>query len=124
MACPSITKGVYTWDYGDSAHMAPIVKMYTLGSSFVPPPVHAGGLRYHGKAPLVSLLANHGDIRAISMPQTKVMEAAILFAKTEGVLPAPESAHGIAAAIDQAIEARDNGENLDYSLQFKRTWVF
>jgi tryptophan synthase beta chain len=106
MACPSITKGVYTYDFGDSAHIAPICKMYTLGSTFVPPPVHAGGLRYHGKAPLVSLLNYQKKLHTVAMHQRKVIEAGVLMTKTEGVLPSPESCHAIAAAIDQALAAK------------------
>jgi tryptophan synthase beta chain len=106
MACPSITKGVYAWDYGDSAHMAPICKMYTLGSSFIPPNVHAGGLRYHGAAPIISQLAHEGKLRAVALHQRKVIESGILMSKTEGILPAPESCHAIAAAIDVALEAK------------------
>ena len=110
-ATPSLTKGVYTFDYGDTAQMAPIVKMYTLGHDFVPAPIHAGGLRYHGMAPSISALYNAGYIQALAVPQMATFEAAIQFARTEGIIPAPESAHAIRAAIDEAIEAKNNGES-------------
>jgi tryptophan synthase beta chain len=110
-ATPSLTKGFYTFDYGDTAQMAPIVKMYTLGHDFVPPPIHAGGLRYHGMAPSISALFNAGYIQALAVPQLATFEAAIQFARTEGIIPAPESAHAIRAAIDEAIEAKNNGES-------------
>ncbi|MFZ2095131.1 MAG: pyridoxal-phosphate dependent enzyme [Anaerolineales bacterium] len=109
-ATPSFTKGVYTFDYGDSAKMAPIVKMYTLGHDFVPPPIHAGGLRYHGMAPSLCALYDAGYIQAIAVPQLATFEAAIMFLKTEGFIPAPESAHAIRAAIDEALEAKAQGE--------------
>jgi tryptophan synthase beta chain len=109
-ASPSLTKGVYTFDYGDSAKMAPIVKMHTLGHDFVPAPIHAGGLRYHGMAPSISALYHEGYIEAIAVPQIATFEAAVLFARTEGILPAPESAHAIRATIDEALEAKKWGE--------------
>jgi tryptophan synthase beta chain len=109
-ASPSLTKGVYTFDYGDSARMAPIVKMHTLGHDFVPAPIHAGGLRYHGMAPSISALYNAGFIEAIAVPQIATFEAAVLFSRTEGILPAPESAHAIRTAIDEALEAKKLGE--------------
>jgi tryptophan synthase beta chain len=109
-ATPSITKGVYAFDYGDTAKMAPIVKMHTLGSDFVPPAIHAGGLRYHGMAPQLSALCDAGLIAATAVTQTSVFEAAVMFAQTEGLLPAPESAHAIRAAIDEALEARETGQ--------------
>jgi tryptophan synthase beta chain len=107
---PSLTRGVYTFDYGDSAKMAPVVKMYTLGHSFIPAPIHAGGLRYHGMAPSLSALVNAGYVEAIAVPQIATFEAAIQFARSEGIIPAPESAHAIRAAINEAIEARERGE--------------
>lgn len=107
---PSLTRGVYTYDYGDTAKMAPIVKMYTLGHDFVPPPIHAGGLRYHGMAPSLSALFNAGYIEAVSVPQLKTFEAGVLFAQTEGILPAPESSHAIYAAIIEAEKAKEMGE--------------
>ncbi len=110
-ATPSLTKGVYRFDYGDTAKMAPIVKMYTLGHDFVPPPIHAGGLRYHGMAPSICALYDAGYIQAIAVPQLATFEAAIQFARTEGIIPAPESAHAIRAAIDEAIDAKTKGES-------------
>ena len=109
-ACPSLTKGLFAYDYGDTAQMAPIVKMYTLGHSFVPPAIHAGGLRYHGMAPTLSALYDAGYIEARAVAQRGVFEAAVLFSQTEGILPAPESAHAIRAAIDEAQEARETGQ--------------
>jgi len=109
-ATPSLTRGVYGFDFGDSAGLVPILKMYTLGSDFIPDPIHAGGLRYHGMSPLVSALYNAGLIEAVAVGQREVFEAALQFTRTEGILPAPESAHAIRAAIDQAIEAREKGE--------------
>ena len=109
-ATPSLTKGVYAFDYGDTAKMAPIVKMFTLGHSFVPPSIHAGGLRYHGMAPSLSALCDAGYIDAIAMPQVATFEAAVAFARAEGILPAPESAHAIRAAIDEALDAKAKGE--------------
>ena len=109
-ATPSLTKGIYTFDYGDTAKMAPIVKMYTLGHDFVPPPIHAGGLRYHGMAPSICALFDAGYIQAVAVPQLATFEAAIQFAQTEGIIPAPESAHAIRAAIDEAMDAKMKGE--------------
>ncbi len=110
MAAPSLTKGVYTFDYGDTARMAPILKMYTLGHDFVPPPIHAGGLRYHGMAPSLCALYDAGYIQAVAVPQLATFEAAVQFAQTEGILPAPESAHAIRAAVDEALDAKKKGE--------------
>ena len=110
-ATPSITKGVYTYDYGDTAKMAPIVKMHTLGHDFMPAPIHAGGLRYHGMAPSLSALVDAGHIDAMAVPQLATFEAGVLFARSEGIIPAPESAHAVRAAIVEALEAKDNGEN-------------
>ncbi len=109
-ATPSITKGAYTFDYGDTAQMAPVAKMYTLGHDFIPAPIHAGGLRYHGMAPSVSALCNAGYIDAVAVPQLATFDAAIQFARTEGIVPAPESAHAIRAAIDEALDAKQKGE--------------
>ncbi|MBG0784183.1 MAG: TrpB-like pyridoxal phosphate-dependent enzyme [Anaerolineaceae bacterium] len=109
-ATPSLTKGVYAFDYGDTAKMAPVVKMYTLGHDFVPAPIHAGGLRYHGMSPQICALYDAGYIEAISVPQLPTFEAAILFAQAEGTIPAPESAHAIRAAIDEALDAKEKGE--------------
>ncbi len=109
-ATPSLTRGVYGFDYGDSAGIVPILKMYTLGSDFIPDPIHAGGLRYHGMSPILSGLYNAGLIEAVAVEQREVFEAAIQFARAEGILPAPESAHAIRTAIDEAIDAREKGE--------------
>jgi tryptophan synthase beta chain len=109
-ATPSLTKGAYTFDYGDTAKMAPIVKMYTLGHTFMPAGIHAGGLRYHGMAPSVSALYNAGLIEAVAVPQVGTFDAAVKFTKTEGILPAPESAHAIRVAIDEALDAKVKGE--------------
>ena len=109
-AVPSLTKGLYAFDYGDTAKMAPVVKMFTLGHGFVPPTIHAGGLRYHGMAPSLSALFDAGLIDAVSVQQTPTFEAALQFARTEGIMPAPESAHAIRAAIDEALDAKEKGE--------------
>jgi tryptophan synthase beta chain len=110
-AAPSLTRGVYAYDFGDTGHMAPIVKMHTLGSEFIPEPIHAGGLRYHGMAPLVSLLMENGLIEARSAHQRACFEAGVQFARTEGILPAPESTHAIKVAVDEALEAKERGES-------------
>ena len=109
-ATPTLTKGMYTFDYGDTARMTPIVKMYTLGHDFMPPGIHAGGLRYHGMAPGISALVDAGYIDAVSVKQQETFEAAVLFAKAEGIVPAPESAHAIRTAIDEALDAKAKGE--------------
>ena len=110
-ACPSITRGKYTYDFGDTGEMTPLVKMHTLGHRFIPDGIHAGGLRYHGMAPLVSALVDNGFIEAIAYPQRTVFDAAVQFARTEGTIPAPETAHAIRAVIDEAVKARDRGES-------------
>jgi tryptophan synthase beta chain len=109
-ACPSLTKGVYTYDFGDTAQMTPLVKMHTLGHDFVPEGIHAGGLRYHGMAPLISHLYELGALEAVAYPQNPVFEAAVTFARVQGILPAPEPSHAIRAAIDEAIKCREAGE--------------
>ena len=109
-AAPSLTKGIYTYDFGDTAQMTPLVKMYTLGSAFIPAPIHAGGLRYHGMAPIVCKLFDEGVIEAVAVPQTAVFDAAVQFARNEGIIPAPESAHAIYDAIDEAMKAKEAGE--------------
>ena len=109
-AAPSLTRGVYAYDFGDTGKMAPLVKMHTLGADFVPEPIHAGGLRYHGMAPLVSLLKEHGYLEARSVHQRASFEAGVQFARAEGILPAPEPTHAIRVAIDEAIAAREAGE--------------
>ncbi|HLC02628.1 MAG TPA: TrpB-like pyridoxal phosphate-dependent enzyme [Anaerolineales bacterium] len=108
-ACPTLTQGKYTFDYGDTAKMAPIVKMHTLGHTFVPPGIHAGGLRYHGMAPHLCALYDHGDIEAVAVGQLEVFEAAVQFAKTEGILVAPETAHAVRVAIDEALRCKEEG---------------
>jgi tryptophan synthase beta chain len=109
-ACPTLTRGEYRYDFGDTVGMTPLMPMYTLGSSFVPPPVHAGGLRYHGDAPMLCALVHHGMIEARAYGQVEVFEAAVRFARTEGILPAPEPAHAILAAIEEANAATEAGE--------------
>jgi tryptophan synthase beta chain len=109
-ATPSLTKGVYAFDYGDTAQMAPIVKMCTLGHTFMPAGIHAGGLRYHGMAPSLSALYDAGYIDALAVPQIGTFEAAVQFTKAEGIIPAPESAHAIRVAIDEALDAKAKGE--------------
>lgn len=108
-SCPTLTQGELRYDFGDTAGMTPLMTMYTLGHDFVPPPIHAGGLRYHGMAPCVSHARKLGLIEAVAYPQLPVFEAAVLFARTEGLLPAPESAHAIRAVIDEAVKAREEG---------------
>jgi tryptophan synthase beta chain len=109
-AAPSLTKGVFAFDYGDTAKMAPIVKMHTLGHSFIPESIHAGGLRYHGMAPSLCALYDAGYVEAIAVPQVSTFEAAVQFARAEGIVPAPESAHAIRAAIDEALDAKQKGD--------------
>ena len=109
-ACPSVTKGIYAYDFGDTAKLAPVTKMHTLGHSFVPAGVHAGGLRYHGMAPLVSALAEAGYIEGRAYPQNAVFEAAVQFARTEGIVPAPETAHAVRAVVDEALRCKEAGE--------------
>jgi len=109
-ACPTLTRGEYRYDYGDIAGMTPMMPMYTLGHGFVPPPVHAGGLRYHGDSPLISALLHQGLIEARAFHQNDVFESAIQFARAEGILPAPESAHAIRAAVEEARAAEQAGE--------------
>jgi len=110
MACPSMTRGVYAYDFGDTVGMTPLVKMHTLGHDFMPPGIHAGGLRYHGMSPLVSLLHNEGSIEARAYHQNAVFEAAVQFARAEGIVPAPESGHAIRAVFDEAIQAKEAGQ--------------
>jgi tryptophan synthase beta chain len=108
-AAPSMTRGTYRYDFGDTGMMAPLVKMHTLGHDFIPEPIHAGGLRYHGMAPLVSLLLENGVIEAEAAHQNATFAAGVRFARAEGIVPAPESTHAIKAAIDQALEAKEAG---------------
>ncbi|MBF0280321.1 MAG: TrpB-like pyridoxal phosphate-dependent enzyme [SAR324 cluster bacterium] len=109
-SCPTLTRGEYTFDFGDTAAMAPIVKMHTLGHTFVPPGIHAGGLRYHGMSPQISALVHNGDIEARAVHQLATFEAAVQFSKTEGIIPAPESSHAIRGAIDEALQCKETGE--------------
>jgi tryptophan synthase beta chain len=109
-ACPSLTKGKFTYDFGDTGHLTPLVKMHTLGSTFVPPGIHAGGLRYHGMAPLVSHVMDLGLIEAIAVQQLDAFAAGIQFARAEGIVPAPEANHAIAAAIGEALRAKEEGK--------------
>lgn len=109
-ATPSLTRGPYAFDYGDTAMMAPIVKMFTLGHDFVPPPIHAGGLRYHGMAPSISQLYDAGYIEAKAVPQLGTFDAAVMFAQSEGILIAPETAHAVRVVIDEALDAKEKGE--------------
>ena len=109
-ACPTVTRGPYAWDFGDVAGMAPIALMYTLGHSFVPPPVHAGGLRYHGMAPIICHLVKLGFLEARAEYQIPVFQAAVQFARTEGIIPAPEPAHAIKVVIDEALKCKESGE--------------
>ena len=111
MACPSLTKGVYAYDFGDTVGMTPLVKMHTLGHDFIPPGIHAGGLRYHGMSPLVSQLHEEDIIEARAYHQNPTFEAAVQFARTEGIVPAPEAGHAIRAVIDEALEAKQAGES-------------
>ena len=108
-ACPSLTRGKYAYDFGDTGHLTPLVKMHTLGSAFVPPGFHAGGLRYHGMGPLVSHLHEEGHIEAVAYRQTECFEAGITFARAEGILPAPEANHAVKAVIDEALKCKAEG---------------
>jgi tryptophan synthase beta chain len=109
-SCPSVTRGLYAYDYGDSAATAPIVKMHTLGHGFIPPPVHAGGLRYHGMAPIICHLRQLGLVEAVAAHQTATFEAGVKFARTEGVITGPEPCHGLKVAIDEALKCKESGE--------------
>jgi tryptophan synthase beta chain len=109
-ACPTLTKGVYAYDFGDMAQLSPLLKMYTLGHDFMPPGIHAGGLRYHGDSPLVSQLVHEGIVEAVAYAQRPIFAAAQMFARAEGILPAPECAHAIRAVIDAALQCKQNGQ--------------
>jgi len=109
-SCPTLTAGAFEYDFGDVAGMTPLLPMFTLGHEFVPPPIHAGGLRYHGDAPVISSLVHSGRMRAVAYPQDKVFQAAVQFARTEGTIPAPETSHAIRAVVDKAVAARESGE--------------
>ncbi|MBW7861972.1 MAG: TrpB-like pyridoxal phosphate-dependent enzyme [Rhodocyclaceae bacterium] len=110
-SCPTLTRGTYAYDFGDASGFTPLMKMYTLGHDFMPPGIHAGGLRYHGDSPLVSQLYHEGHIEAVAVPQLATFEAGVLFARNEGIIPAPESCHGIRAAIDEALRCKETGES-------------
>jgi tryptophan synthase beta chain len=109
-ACPSFTRGVYAYDFGDTAGMTPLLKMHTLGHDFIPDPIHAGGLRYHGMSPLLSHIYELGLIEAVAKPQSECFEAGLRFARTEGILPAPEPTHAIAACVEEALRCKETGE--------------
>jgi predicted alternative tryptophan synthase beta-subunit len=109
-ACPSLTKGQYVYDFGDTVGLAPLVKMHTLGHGFVPAPMHAGGLRYHGMAPLICQLYDQGVLEARAVPQLATFQAALTFARAEGILPAPEAAHAVRGAIDEALRCKAEGK--------------
>jgi tryptophan synthase beta chain len=109
-ACPTLTEGNFDYDFGDTAGMTPLLAMYTLGHDFVPPAIHAGGLRYHGDAPIICNLVQHGRMRATAYPQGKVFDAAVQFARTQGTIPAPETAHAVRAVVDEALAAKESGQ--------------
>ena len=117
-ACPTMTKGMFAYDYGDSAKMAPLMRMYTLGHSFVPPRIHAGGLRYHGDSPILSQLVHEGIVEPVSYKQNEVFDAAITFASTEGIIPAPETSHAVKAAIDEALKCKEEGKERTIVITF------
>ena len=109
-SCPTLTEGSFEYDFGDTAGLTPLLAMYTLGHEFVPPSIHAGGLRYHGDAPLICNLVKSGRIQATAYPQSKVFEGAVQFARTQGMIPAPETAHAVRATIDEALKAKEEGK--------------
>jgi tryptophan synthase beta chain len=110
-SCPTLTAGRFDYDFGDTAGMTPLLAMYTLGHEFIPPSIHAGGLRYHGDSPIISNLVKNGRMRAVAYPQGKVFEAAMQFARTQGTIPAPETAHAVRATIDEALKAKEEGSD-------------
>jgi tryptophan synthase beta chain len=109
-ACPTLTRGLYAYDFGDTAQLTPLLMQYTLGHNFTPPGIHAGGLRYHGVASQVAFLVNQEIMRAVAVKQTPVFDACVAFARAEGIVPAPESGHAIRAAIDEALKCKESGE--------------
>jgi len=109
-SCATLTGGRFEYDFGDTAGLTPLLAMYTLGHDFIPPSIHAGGLRYHGDSPIISNLVQHGRMRAVAYPQGKVFEASVEFARTQGSIPAPETGHAIRAVIDEALAAKERGE--------------
>lgn len=117
-SCPTLTKGLYAYDFGDTVGLTPLLKMYTLGHNFVPPKIHAGGLRYHGDAPILCLLVKKGVVEAVAYRQNAVFEAAVTFARTEGIIPAPETAHAIKAVIDEALRCKDTGQECTIVFNF------
>ena len=108
-SCPTMTKGLYEYDFGDLAGMTPLLKMFTLGHGFIPPPIHAGGLRYHGMAPIICHLYKLGFVECVAVPQTAVFEAGIKFARTEGIITGPEPCHNVKVAIDEALKCKEEG---------------
>jgi tryptophan synthase beta chain len=108
-SCPTLTAGRFEYDFGDTAGFTPLLPMYTLGHDFVPPPIHAGGLRYHGDAPIISALVRSGRMEAVAYPQSKTFEAAVTWARTQGTVPAPETGHAVRAVIDEALAAKEEG---------------
>jgi len=110
-ACPSLTKGKLTYDFGDTGHLTPLVKMHTLGSTFIPPGIHAGGLRYHGMGPLVSHLVHLGEAEAVAVPQLEIFQAAVQFARAEGIIPAPEASHALAVMIREALRCKEENQS-------------
>jgi tryptophan synthase beta chain len=124
MSCPSLTRGKYAFDFGDTAQTTPLLKMYTLGSGFIPSPNHAGGLRYHGMSPIVSKLFHDGYIEGVAFDQKSIFEAAVMFARCEGTLPAPESSHAIRAAIDEAVKCKESGEEKTIVFNLSGTGYF
>jgi tryptophan synthase beta chain len=109
-ACPSISRGEYIYDHGDTGRITPLMKMFTVGHEFVPDPIHAGGLRYHGMAPSLSMLIKHGIVQPRAYNQVEALDAAVTFAQQEGIIPAPETAHAIKAMIDEALRCKETGE--------------
>jgi tryptophan synthase beta chain len=109
-SCPSLTKGIYAYDFGDTAGMTPLMKMHTLGHGFIPDPIHAGGLRYHGMSPLLSHIYELGLIEAVAKTQKECFEAGVRFARTEGIIPAPEPTHALAACVEEALRCKETGE--------------
>jgi tryptophan synthase beta chain len=110
-ACPTMTRGIYAYDFGDTAGMTPLLKQYTLGHTFMPPVIHAGGLRYHGVAAKVAHLIKHGIVTPVAVLQNPVFQSNVLFAKCEGIIPAPESGHAVKVAIDEALKCKESGES-------------
>ena len=123
-ACPSLTKGSFAYDFGDTAHLTPLLKMHTLGSTFIPPSIHAGGLRYHGMSPLVSHLHNSNVVEATNYNQMETFSAGIQFAKAEGIIPAPEANHAVVGAITEALRAKGRGHRKDDPFQPLWPWAF